>query len=204
MKEYMIQITSGRGPEECWRVVARVLGLLLKEARAEGIQAEAVETVSGHLPDTLLSALVLLKGESAESFLTKWQGTVQWISQSPFRKYHKRKNWFAGIEVYDVAKVFQWDERQVSYESLRASGPGGQHVNKTESAIRAKHIPSGIAVLASERRSQHQNKEEARERLKVKVKQWYVQQASAKAQDQWQQHNHLQRGNAVRTFNERL
>jgi peptide chain release factor len=204
MKEYMIQITSGRGPEECWRVVARVLEMILKEARAEGFHAEAVETVPGHLNSTLLSALVLFKGKNAESFLSKWQGSVQWISQSPFRKYHKRKNWFVGVEVFDVAKVFLWDDKKVIYESLRASGPGGQHVNKTESAIRAKHIPSGISVVASERRSQHQNKEAARERLQAKVKQWYVHEASAKVQDQWQQHNTLERGNAVRTFNERL
>lgn len=204
MKEYMIQITSGRGPEECWRVVARVLEMMLKEARAEGIESDVVETIPGNLSGTLLSALVHLKSKNAESFLAKWNGTVQWISPSPYRKYQKRKNWFVGVEVFDVAKMFHWDEKQIIYESLRASGPGGQHVNKTESAIRAKHVPSGITVVASERRSQHQNKSEAKERLQAKVKQWYVQQATEKVQDQWQKHNSLERGNAVRIINERL
>lgn len=202
--EYMIQITSGRGPEECWRAVAKVLEILLKEARSAGLSAEVVDSAPGHLNGTLLSALILVKGKEVKTFIEKWQGTVLWISPSPYRKYHKRKNWFVGVEAFDVSKVFQWNEKEVTFESLRSSGPGGQHVNKTESAVRAKHIPSGITVVASERRSQHQNKSEALERLKNKVKQWFVEQASAKMQDQWQQHNSLERGNAVRVFNERL
>jgi peptide chain release factor len=204
VNEYMIQITSGRGPEECWKVVARVLEILLKEARSEGLSAEVVDSTPGHINGTLLSALVLVKGIEVQAFIDQWSGTVLWISPSPYRKYHKRKNWFVGVEAFDVSKVFQWREKDVTFESLRSSGPGGQHVNKTESAVRAKHIPSGITVVASERRSQHQNKAEAVERLKNKVMQWFVEQASAKVQDQWQHHNSLERGNAVRVFNERL
>ncbi|MES2731224.1 MAG: peptide chain release factor H, partial [Bacteroidota bacterium] len=204
MHKYMIQISSGRGPEECARVVAKVLEVLLKEARAQDLQVEVVETVPGNLNGTLLSALLQLKGTNAEAFTQLWQGTVQWIAQSPYRKYHKRKNWFVGVQVFDITKDFQWEPKQVSYESMRASGPGGQHVNKTESAIRAKHLPSGITVVASERRSQLQNKAEATERLKAKVQQWSMQEAANQLQDQWEQHTALIRGNPVRTFQERL
>jgi peptide chain release factor len=204
MQEYLIQITSGRGPEECARVVAKVVEVLLKEARAQDLQAEVIETVPGNLNGTLLSALIQVKGKGAETFMEHWQGTVQWIAQSPYRKYHKRKNWFVGVQAFNVTKVFQWDEKQVTYETIRASGPGGQHVNKTESAIRARHIPSGITVVVSERRSQLQNKAEATERLKAKVKQWFMQQASTQVQEQWDQHDELVRGNPVRTFTERL
>lgn len=202
--EYMIQITSGRGPEECWRAVARIVEILLKEARSEGFSAEVVDSVAGHLKGTLLSALVLVRGKEVKPFIARWQGTVLWISPSPYRKYHKRKNWFVGVEAFDVSKGFHWNDKEVTFESLRSSGPGGQHVNKTESAVRARHTPSGITVIASERRSQHQNKAEALERLRNKVMQWFVEQAAAKMQDQWQQHNALERGNAVRIFNERL
>lgn len=202
--EYMIQITSGRGPEECWKVVARVLEILLKEARSEGLSAEVSESVSGHLNGTLLSAQVLLKGKQVKRFVEKWQGTVLWISPSPYRKYHKRKNWFVGVEAFDVSEVFEWSDKEVVFETLRSSGPGGQHVNKTESAVRAKHIPSGITVVASDQRSQHQNRSMALKRLKAKVQQWLVGQASDSVQDQWQQHNTLERGNAIRVFNERL
>lgn len=202
--EFMLQITSGRGPEECWKVVARVLEILLKEARIEGLEVEVTENVPSHLSGTLLSAMVLVKGKEVKAFIEKWNGTVLWIAQSPYRKYHKRKNWFVGVQAFDVSEVFHWNEKEVSFETLRASGPGGQHVNKTESAVRARHLPSGISVVSSERRSQHQNKSEALERLQQKVKAWFVGQASLKIQDQWQQHNSLKRGEPVRVFNERL
>lgn len=202
--EYMLQITSGRGPEECWRVVAKVVEILLKEARSEGHHAEVVHSVTGHLSGTLLSAMVLVKGEMLEPFIGKWNGTVQWTAQSPFRKYHKRKNWFVGVAVVDISKMMEWNDKEVLFETLKASGPGGQHVNKTESAVRAKHLPTGITVVASDQRSQHQNKAEALQRLKNKVKQWQVEEASEKMQEQWQQHNSLERGNPVRTFDRRL
>lgn len=204
MKTYLIQITSGRGPEECARVVAKVLEKMLKEARAQSLEAQTVETVPGPLNGTLLSALVRVQGKDPEPFIEQWQGTVQWIAQSPYRKFHKRKNWFVGVQSFEMTQTLEWDDRQVTCESMRASGPGGQHVNKTESAIRATHLPSGIAVVASERRSQLQNKTEALERLQEKVKQWQMREVVARQQSQWEQHNELVRGNPVRTFQERL
>jgi peptide chain release factor len=202
--EFLVQITSGRGPEECWRVVAKVLELFLKEAKKENLLVQVVETVPGSLNATLLSATVLVKGDSATHFISQWEGSIQWIAQSPFRKFHKRKNWFVGVTCFNVSKLFQWNDKDVVYETLRASGPGGQHVNKTESAVRATHVPSGISVVASERRSQFQNKSEALERLKNKVSTWHLEQAAIQSQGQWQKHNDLERGNAVKTFNERL
>jgi peptide chain release factor len=204
MEEYIIQLSAGRGPEECCRVVARVLEIVLKEARQQHLDAQLIDSAPGNLNGTLLSALVLVKGPGAGDFLTHWRGTVQWIAPSPYRRYHKRKNWFVGLRAFEAATLIHWREEEVQFETLRASGPGGQHVNKTESAVRASHLPSGITVVASERRSQHQNKSQARQRLQEKVKQWQVKQAATQAQDQWQQHHCLARGNAVRTFNERL
>ncbi|WP_192821812.1 peptide chain release factor H [Rufibacter sp. LB8] len=204
MEEQLIQLTAGQGPEECARAVARVLDEFLKEARAQKLETQVLETVPGHLPHTFLSALVLVKGKGAQAFANQWQGTIQWIAPSPFRKYHKRKNWFIGLQAVQVAGTFQWREQDVVYESMRASGPGGQHVNKTESAVRARHVPSGLMVVASERRSQHQNKEEARQRLQEKLQFWHVQQAAQLAKEQWLQHYGLTRGNAAKTFTGRL
>src|SRR5687768_2092233 len=102
--EYLVQITSGRGPEECARVVAKVLEAFLKEARSEGLLAEVIESAPGSLNGTLLSTIVKVKGSNIETFLNSWKGSIQWIAQSPYRKFHKRKNWFVGIEVFDVTK----------------------------------------------------------------------------------------------------
>ncbi|KAB4806410.1 peptide chain release factor H, partial [Bacteroides thetaiotaomicron] len=95
-------------------------------------------------------------------------------------------------------------ERDFRYETLRSSGQGGQHVNKTESAVRAVHIPSGMSVVASDQRSQWQNKKLATERLLVKLSSWTMEQAMIQAQENWSNHNHLQRGNPVKVIREPL
>ncbi|MDR0865710.1 MAG: peptide chain release factor H, partial [Candidatus Symbiothrix sp.] len=85
-------------------------------------------------------------------------------------------------------------------QTLKASGPGGQHVNKTESAVRVTHIPSGISVMASENRSQLQNKKQAIERLRIKLAAYEQERMLALNQDNWQNHNELERGNPVRVI----
>jgi peptide chain release factor len=204
MAAYLIQMSAGRGPEECARVVARVLEIFLKEARTQNLAAQVVSTVPGPLNHTLLSALVQVNGPNVDEFLKKWLGTIQWMAPSPYRKFCKRKNWFVGVQAFPLAKLPPWQDKDVQFETFRASGPGGQHVNKTESAVRARHVSSGITVVASGQRSQYQNKTAALERLRAKVTEWHLEQAAAEVQAQWEQHLALERGNAVRTFNERL
>jgi peptide chain release factor len=129
---------------------------------------------------------------------------VQWIAESPYRKFHKRKNWFVGVEVFEVNKQLKWNPKDVKLESCRASGPGGQHVNKVETAVRGTHIPSGIQVLAMDSRSQLQNKQLCLERLEAKFISWQMEQLIVRQQVQWQEHNVLERGRAVRVIEERL
>ncbi len=204
MNKVYIQITSGRGPAECCRVVAKVLELIMAEAKQNGCDAEVVEREEGVLNRTLFSAVVLLQGTDLDKFVSSWAGTVLWIAQSPYRKFHKRKNWFVGVQRLDIPETPDWDEHDIRFQTLRASGPGGQHVNKTESAVRATHIPSGISVMASDNRSQLQNKRLATERLQVKLAAWKQEQLLASAQDNWQNHNELQRGNPVKTIKKEL
>ncbi|MBL0330109.1 MAG: peptide chain release factor H [Bacteroidetes bacterium] len=204
MEQKIIQITSGKGPAECERVVAKVLEKILKHARTAELETTMVESVKGNIAGTLLSAMVMLKGKGTNLFCTQWEGSVQWIAQSPYRKYHKRKNWFVGVIVHDITKQMEWNDKDVVYQTMRASGPGGQHVNKTESAVRATHLPSGISVTASAERSQLMNKKEATERLKNKLISWKLEQANEKIQDQWMEHNLLLRGNPVKVFKEVL
>jgi peptide chain release factor len=97
-----------------------------------------------------------------------------------------------------------WNPKDVVFETMRGSGPGGQNVNKVETAVRGKHLPSGIQVVAMESRSQLQNRKLCTERLQAKVKAWELEQLTAQQQNQWLEHHRLERGNAVRTFRERL
>ncbi|HWK05169.1 MAG TPA: peptide chain release factor H [Puia sp.] len=208
MEKIIIQITAGRGPVECSRVVARVQEKMLTQARKLGIVIEVLDNKKGDLKDTLLSATLLAKSPpnpiGLQAFIKEWRGTVQWIAPSPYRKLHKRKNWFVGVEVFDVQERLQWNPKEVVFETCRASGPGGQNVNKVETAVRGTHTPSGIQVLAMDSRSQWQNKQLCLERLKQKILAWQTGQLVTQQQTRWQEHNELERGNAVKTIIEDL
>lgn len=204
MNKVIIQITSGRGPAECSRVVARVQELMLKQGRAAGISLEVLENIKGDLKGTLLSATLLARGEHLPAFIKEWEGTVQWVSPSPYRKFHKRKNWFAGVSVFDVEQQLSWHVKDVVLETCRASGPGGQHVNKVETAVRGTHLPSGLQVLAMDSRSQLQNKQLCLQRLEAKFLAWQTARLIGQQQDRWQEHNGLERGQAVKVIRERL
>ena len=199
-----LQITSGRGPAECCRVVALILEKILHQAKSKGLDAEVLFREAGPMNRTLASAILSLKGEGSEKLVDEWKGTIQWIAQSPYRVYHKRKNWFVGVNSYRLPQHNPFDEKDINYQTLRASGPGGQHVNKTESAVRAIHIPSGLSVTASDQRSQLQNKKLATERLVLKLVGWCVEQTMQVARENWDNHNSLQRGNPVKVIQETL
>ena len=100
MKEKVyLQITSGRGPAECCRVVALVLERIVKQAQARGLKVEMIEREVGPVNHTLLSAVISLQGAACDEVVDEWEGTVQWIAQSPYRIYHKRKNWFVDVSI---------------------------------------------------------------------------------------------------------
>lgn len=204
MEKTYLQITSGRGPVECCRVVALVLEKILREAQKRKLRVEILEKETGPVNRTLLSAVVALEGASCDVLADEWEGTVLWIARSPYRIHHRRKNWFVGVQTFLLSESREATEDDIRYETLRASGPGGQHVNKTESAVRAVHIPRGISVVASDQRSQWQNKKLATERLLVKLTAWNIEQAMIQAQTNWSNHNSLQRGNPVKIIQEEL
>ena len=184
--------------------MALVLERILKQAQTRKLKVEIVEKEAGPANRTLLSAVIALEGAGCDTLVEEWEGTVLWIARSPYRIHHRRKNWFVGVQTFLLSESREATENEIRYETLRASGPGGQHVNKTESAVRAVHIPSGISVVASDQRSQWQNKKLATERLLVKLSSWTMEQAMIQAQENWSNHNSLQRGNPVKVIQEEL
>ncbi|VEA38954.1 peptide chain release factor [Salmonella enterica subsp. enterica] len=139
----LLQLSSAQGPDECCLAVKKALDCLTKEAAREKVSLTRLETEPGRLPDTLRSALVSLDGEKAMAFSERWCGTLLWICTSPYRPHHGRKNWYVGIGRFSADEQMQSDE--IHFETLRSSGPGGQHVNKTDSAVRATHLRAGLA-----------------------------------------------------------
>ncbi len=197
-----LQMTSGRGPAECQLAVAGLLDVLLTEARAARLTPEILDAVAGDTRGALLSALVKIEGATAAGFAARWRGSAQWICRSPLRPTHKRRNWFVGVEVLSPARAGPdaVEPRDVVFEALRASGPGGQHVNKTESAVRATHRPTGLVAVAREERSQAMNRKLALAKLDALVMAARETAAAGTERDRWNQHDQLERGNPVRVF----
>ncbi|MCC7253352.1 peptide chain release factor H [Hyphomicrobium sp.] len=203
MSEHIwLQITSGRGPAECQLAVAKLAGVLEKEARKAGLACEVLDVVEGRERGTALSALLSLDGEGARAFAGRSRGSVLWICPSPVRPGHKRKNWFVGVEMLTPPDSNAAELRlaDVVFEAMRASGPGGQHVNKTESAVRATHRPSGLVATAREERSQAMNKKLALARLAVMQAEGAEVAKADAERDRWAHHDALERGRPVRIF----
>ncbi|MCD0472015.1 peptide chain release factor H [Flavobacterium sp. JAS] len=198
--ERIIQITAGRGPAECTWVVAQVLKKVLDVAQEQQLETTLLQREVGQENGTVETATISIKGKNAATFANSWIGTIQWIGQSQFRKMHKRKNWFIGIFEIEPQKDASISENDIQYQAMRSSGAGGQHVNKVSSAIRATHIPTGIAVVSMDSRSQHQNKKLATERLLKKLEDETLQQLKNHVGKQWENQLNIQRGNPVRVF----
>ena len=196
----IIQITSGRGPAECCWVVAQILKRFLEAANNKGIDYKILQKEKGIENRTLQSVSIQLKAENLSRFLSQWTGTIQWIGASTFRPQHKRKNWFIGLYEIKKSEQFKILERDITYQATRSSGPGGQHVNKVSSAIRATHIPTKTQVLVMDSRSQHQNKKIAKIRLQEKVTELHLEALQSGIKDQWKNHLTLERGNPVQVF----
>ncbi len=197
-----LQISSGRGPAECQLAVAKLADVLVKEARKAGLACEALDVVAGRERGAALSALLSLEGENVRAFAEKSRGSVLWICPSPVRAGHKRKNWFVGVEILAPPDAESAVLRlaDVAFEAMRASGPGGQHVNKTESAVRATHKPTGLVATAREERSQAMNKKLALARLAAILADAASAAKADAERDRWAQHDALERGRPVRTF----
>ena len=198
--EKIIQITAGRGPAECSWVVAQVLKKVIEEAKELGLKTTVLQHQSGSENGTVETAVVQIEGKNAEAFVNSWLGTIQWIGKSVFRKFHQRKNWYIGIFEIKQAESTFFNEKEVQYQAMRSSGAGGQHVNKVSSAVRATHLPTGIAVVSMDSRSQHQNKKLATDRLKQKVEEANLKTFKNQIQNSWANQLQIARGNPTRTF----
>ena len=199
-KTKIIQITSGRGPAECCWVVALILKQFLEAVKDNGIDYKILQREKGIENMTLQSVTIQLKGKSLNAFLSQWIGTIQWIGISKFRPNHKRKNWLVGL--YEVSKSEQFEilDKDITYQATKSSGPGGQHVNKVSSAIRAIHQPTKTQVLVMDSRSQHQNRKIAKKRLQEKVTELQLDALKSGIKNQWKSHLSIERGNPVQVF----
>lgn len=184
-----IQISSGQGPEECELAV----GLFYQALRREVEEIQKVSCVKGRRGG--FSSVVL----EAEADWSGLEGSVLWVCKSPLRPGHKRKNWYIDVSILEeIPRTSK--EMQVRFETFRSGGKGGQNVNKVETGVRVVHIPTGIAVVSTEARSQHMNKQIALNRLCDILADRDLQCARREKELAWMEHNRLERGNPVRIY----
>lgn len=200
-KTAALLISSGNGPGECRQAVGHVLRRLSADAEDLGIEVDIVERAAKHGPS---SALVVLSGEGVSGLAKAWQGVILWRCASSLRPRHRRKNWFVQVFVLpDAAGRVAIDPAEVEMQATKSGGPGGQHQNKTASAIHAKwRHPDGqvYSVCVRDGRSQYQNRKTALERLAALVAQDLEAMQGQEKSETRRLHHQLERGNPNRVF----
>ncbi|HEX4909479.1 MAG TPA: peptide chain release factor H [Permianibacter sp.] len=194
----LLQLSAAQGPAECALAVAKAWHRLQQDAQAMAVGVTEIESAPGPHPGTYASVLLHLDGDAAATLAARWCGSLLWICRSPYRPQHGRKNWFfSGVVVAAPAPAFA---RDVRFETLRSCGPGGQHVNRTESAVRAIHVGTGMSVKVQSERSQHANKRLALLLLAQRLDMQQQRATIAARNDRRLQARVMPRGNPSRRF----
>jgi len=197
-----LEVNSGAGGTESCDWAGMLLRMYTRWANAHGMSVEFLEETPGEQAG-IKSVTIQVKGPNAYGWLKTEAGVHRLVRISPFDAAAKRHTSFASVWVYPVvddAIVIDINPSDVRTDTYRASGAGGQHINKTDSAVRLTHIPTGVVVACQMGRSQHQNREEAWKMLRARLYELELQKREAEAQALQDQKTDIGWGHQIRSY----
>ncbi|WP_157447248.1 peptide chain release factor 2 [Catenovulum agarivorans] len=197
-----IDLQSGSGGTEAQDWCSMLLRMYLRWAEAHGFKAELIEVSEGEVAG-LKSATIRIAGEYAFGWLRTETGVHRLVRKSPFDSGNRRHTSFASAFVYpEVDDDIEIDinPADLRIDTYRASGAGGQHVNRTDSAVRITHLPTNTVVQCQNDRSQHKNKDQAMKQLKAKLYELELQKQNAEKQAMEDGKSDIGWGSQIRSY----
>jgi peptide chain release factor 2 len=197
-----IEINAGAGGTESQDWAEMLERMYSRWANAHGMSVDVIEETPGEQAG-IKSATLQIKGTNAYGWLKTEAGVHRLVRISPFDSNARRHTSFASAWVYPVVDDtinIEINPSDVRTDTYRASGAGGQHVNKTDSAVRLTHIPTGVVVACQNQRSQHQNRDQAWKMLKARLYELELQKREAAAQAVEDQKSDIGWGHQIRSY----
>lgn len=197
-----LDIQSGSGGTEAQDWAEMILRMYLRWGESNGFKTELIEASAGDVAG-IKSATIKFTGEYAFGWLRTETGVHRLVRKSPFDSGNRRHTSFSSVfvspEVDDDIDI-EINPSDLRIDTYRASGAGGQHVNKTDSAVRLTHEPTGIVVQCQSGRSQHQNKDNAMKQLKSKLYEFELQKQNAEKQAMEDNKTDIGWGSQIRSY----